>query len=63
VRAPEAVIAKNVLHVRLDVVSQFAPFWVYLGWEAVGRNDPRATIAAIVTSVTVTIAVLMAYGL
>lgn len=59
----EAVVAKNVLDVHLDIASQFAPFWVYLAWEAVGRSDPRATIAAMVASVAVTVAVLLAYAL
>ena len=59
----EAVIAKNVLDVRLDPVSQIAPFWVYL-FAVVGEEmTPRAERLAAAAIVAVTVAVLVLYAL
>ena len=58
----EAVIAKNVLEVRLDPFSQIAPFWVYLVAVISGEVATRERIVA-VSIVAVTVAVLVLYAL
>ena len=59
----EAVIAKNVLEVRLDPFSQIAPFWVYLVEVISGEISPRTERALAATIVAVTVAVLVLYAL
>ena len=58
----EAVLAKNVLDVQLDFVSQFAPMWVFIAYQVSGRHDRRATLVAAVAVVVVTAAVLVVYA-
>lgn len=58
----EAVVAKEVLDVRLDYVSQFAPLWVYVLAEQAppARASSSAAVAAAVVAVTVAVLVLYA---
>ena len=58
----EAVVAKNVLDVQLDVMSQLAAMWVWLVFSLVGRRDRVAELAAMAVAVLVTAAILVLYA-
>ncbi len=58
----EAVIAKNVLDVHLDVLSQLAAMWVWLAYTLIGRRDRTAELAAMCAAVLATAAVLLVYA-
>ncbi len=59
----EAVLAKDVLDVRLDPFSQFVALWIYIAYLATGLRDRRARTAFAVTAVAATAAVLVLYAL
>ena len=59
----EAVVAKNILDVRLDFISQFAALWVFFAYQVSGRRDRLAEVAAGVAVVVATAAVLIVYAL
>jgi hypothetical protein len=59
----EAVVAKNVLDVRLDFLSQFAPLWIYIGFQFTGQRDRLAEIATAAAMIGVTTAILVLYAL
>jgi hypothetical protein len=59
----EAVVAKNILDVRLDFISQFAALWVFIAFQVSGRRDRLAEVAAGVAVVVATAAVLTVYAL
>lgn len=59
----EAVVAKNILDVRLDAVSQTAAMWIWIAYHVVGRRDRGAELAFMATAVFVTAAVLVLYAL
>lgn len=59
----EAVVAKNILDVQLDFISQFAAMWVFIAFQVSGRRDRLAEIAAGVAVVVATAAVLIVYAL
>ena len=59
----QAVIAKNVLDVELDFMSQFAPMWVFIAYQVSGLRDRTSEIAFTIAIVLVTVAVLVLYAL
>ena len=59
----EAIVAKNVLDVHLDVISQLAAMWVWVTYTIVGRRDRAAERNAIVAAIVATAAVLVVYAL
>jgi hypothetical protein len=59
----QAIVAKNVLEVQLDVVSQLAAMWVWLVYSLSGRRDRVAELTAMVAAVLGTIAVLLLVAL
>ena len=59
----QAVVAKEVLDVRLDYFSQFAALWVYIAYLVTGRHDRSAARAFGLAAVAVTAAVLGLYAL
>jgi len=59
----EAVVAKNVLDVRLDFISQFAGLWIFIAFQVSGRRDRLAELAAGAAIVVATAAVLIVYAL
>lgn len=59
----EAVLAKNVLDVRLDVISQFAALWVFIAFQLSGRRDRSAELVADAAVIIATAAVLVVYAL
>jgi hypothetical protein len=59
----EAVIAKNVIDVELDIISQFAPLWVFIVYQLSGLRDRTSEITFMITIVLVTAAVLVLYAL
>lgn len=59
----EAVVAKNLLEVRLDPFSQIAPFWVYLVAVISGEIAPRTERGVAAAIVAVTVGVLVLYAL
>ncbi len=61
----EAVVAKNVLDVRMDYFSQFAALWVFLPymWLEDQRGDRRTAFAFGLAAVLVTAAVLALYAI
>jgi hypothetical protein len=58
----EAVVAKEVLDVRLDYFSQFAALWVYIAYLVTGLRDTSAVRAFAVAAVVATAAVLGLYA-
>jgi hypothetical protein len=58
----EAVLAKNVIGVELDFISQFAALWVFIGFQAAGKRDRVTELATDATIVLVTAAVLALYS-
>ncbi len=59
----EAIVAKNVIHVKLNVVAQFAPLWVFaacLPWFA---RDKASEIATMILAIGATAGVLVFYAL
>jgi hypothetical protein len=59
----EAVVAKNVIDVDLDFISQFAPFWVFIAYLVSGLRDRVSEISFMVAIVATTVAVLVLYAL
>lgn len=59
----EAVVAKNVIEVELDFISQFAPFWVYVAYLVSGLRDRASEISFMAAIVVTTVAVLVLYAL
>ena len=59
----EAVVANNVLDVRLDFISQFAGLWIFIAFQVSGRRDRLAELAAGAAIVVATAAVLIVYAL
>lgn len=59
----EAVIAKNVIDVELDVISQLAPMWVFIAYLVSGLRDRASEIAFMITLIVVTAAVLVLYAI
>jgi len=59
----EAVLAKNVLEVELDFVSQFVAMWVFIAFQVSGRRDRISELAASVAIVLGTAAVLVVYSI
>lgn len=54
----QAIIAKNVLDVELDFMSQTAPMWVFIAYLVSGVRDRTSGIAFTIAIVFVTAAVL-----
>ena len=59
----QAVVAKEVLDVRLDYFSQFAALWVYIAYVVTDRHDKSSAKWFSLTAVLVTAAVLGLYAL
>ena len=59
----QAVVAKEVLDVRLDYFSQFAALWVYIAYLVTDRHDRPAARAFALVAIAVTAAVLGLYAL
>ena len=58
----QAVFAKNVLDVRLDVMSQNAALWVFIVFQLSGLRDRLAELAFAAAVIAVTAAVLVLYA-
>lgn len=59
----EAVMAKNVLDVTLDFISQFVGMWVFVAYLLSGRRDRLSEVAATTAVLAATAAVLIVYGI
>ena len=59
----EAVIAKNVLDVQLDALSQLAALWIWIAYTLAGRRDRLAELGAMSACVVATAAVLVLYAI
>lgn len=59
----QAVIAKNVLEVELDYLSQFAALWVFIVFLISEQRDRAAELGFIAAIAAVTAAVLALYAL
>lgn len=59
----QAVIAKNILDVELDFVSQFAALWVFVGFLASGKRGRAAELSTALAVVVVVTAVLFLHAL
>ncbi|MBE0611071.1 MAG: hypothetical protein IH609_16940 [Dehalococcoidia bacterium] len=59
----QAVLAKNVLDVELDIISQYAALWVFVAYLASGARSRSSEIIASVAVVAVTAAVLLVASL
>lgn len=58
----QAVVAKNILDVRLDFTSQFAALWVFIVFLVSGQRDRVAELSAAAAVLVVTAAVLILYA-
>ncbi len=58
----EAVIAKNVLDVELDVMSQFAAMWIFIVYLVSGLRSRTSEIAFIAAIILATAAILILYA-
>ena len=58
----QAVIAKNVLEVKLDVMSQFAAMWIFIVYQVSGLRTRASEIAFIAAIILATAAVLVLYA-
>ncbi len=58
----EAVIAKNVIDVELDIISQFVPLWIFIAYLVSGLRDRSSEIAFATVTVLATAAVLILYA-
>ena len=59
----QAVLAKNLLEVEVDILTQLAPFWVFIAFLVSGLRDRAAELGFTVAIVGVTAAVLVLYAL
>jgi Na+/citrate or Na+/malate symporter len=58
----EAVVAKNVIDVRLDFFSQLAPLWMFIAYLVSGLRDRASEIAFIAAIILATAAILVLYA-
>ncbi len=58
----EAVIAKNVIDVKLDFFSQLAPMWIFITYLVSGLRDRTSEIAFIAAIILATVAILVLYA-
>jgi hypothetical protein len=58
----QAVVAKNVLDVELDFVSQYGALWVFLVFLLSGKRDRVSELGTDAVIVLVTVAVLALYA-
>jgi hypothetical protein len=58
----EAVIAKNVIEVELNLFSQLAPLWIFIAYLVSGLRDRRSEVAFIAVIILATAAVLVLYA-
>lgn len=58
----QAVVAKNVLDVELDFVSQFAALWIFIGYQFSGFRNRSTEIAFMAVMVLATAAILVLYA-
>lgn len=58
----EAVLAKNVLDVRLDVMTQLAPMWIFIVFQVSGLRDRASEMAFMAAIVLATAAILILYA-
>src|SRR5512133_2379359 len=58
----EAIIAKNVLDVRLDAFTQLGALWVWLAYTLGGRRDRAAELTAMAAAVVATAVILIVYA-
>ena len=59
-----AIMAKNVIKVELDFVSQYGPFWMYMAY--IGTKEQKARCSTLFWSlaiILVTAAILAVYAL
>jgi hypothetical protein len=59
----EAIVAKNVLDVRLDPLVQIAPMRIFLVYTWQERRDRVAELVTMATAVVATAAILVVYAL
>ena len=58
----QAVLAKNVLDVELDIISQYAALWVFIAFQLGGRHDRLTELGTDAAVILVTAAVLILYA-
>ncbi len=58
----EAVVAKNVIDVKLDFFSQLAPMWIFIAYLVSGLRDRTSEIAFIAVIILATAAILALYA-
>jgi hypothetical protein len=57
----QAVVAKNVLEVELDFISQYAALWVFIVFLLTGARDRLAVLGTAIAVIVVSAAVLTLY--
>lgn len=59
----EAIVAKNVMHVKINFVLQLAPLWVFAVSQAWSTRDKASEIATMILAIGATAGVLVFYAL
>ena len=59
----QAVLAKNVLDVELDFITQSMAMWVFIAFLVSGRRDRLSEVTASAAIVLTTVAILVVYGI
>jgi len=58
----EAALAKNVLDVKLDPITQLAAMWVWVAYSLLARRDRFVELATMASAVVATAAALVVYS-
>lgn len=59
----EAIVAKNVMHVKINFVLQLTPLWVFAVSQAWSTRDKASEIATMILAIGATAGVLVFYAL
>jgi hypothetical protein len=59
----EAIVAKNVMHVKVNIVALLAPLWVFAVSQAWSPKDKASEIATMIFAIGATAGVLVFYAL
>ena len=59
----EAIVAKNVMHVKVNIVALLAPLWVFAVSQAWPTKDKASEIATMTLAIGVAAGVLVFYAL
>jgi len=59
----EAIVAKNVMHVKVDILALLAPLWVFAVSQTWSTRDKTSELATMILAIGATAGVLVFYAL